>query len=295
MLMEEAGRISSLVIHAFTTPPSILIQNCSFLASSQTMFLASCKILTASCHRECCPASKRPELLRVSDAEAPEDTAISIVRYSTVVANKTAKDLALQPDNPRYLTRHQVRTLEEKCGGEKEAEAEDSDDWVDEETSDLEKAGAGGKASSSRVAARDEGSDDEDVDIIPFDDEMDNILPDEPELEMDGLQDDLDLASEAEASELIDEDARDVEELDHLTLEEANMPPSPSSPQSNEKENIPPSPKGPQSPPRISAKVKGKGKVDSRSSPVRQNVVAPPLSPKRKRSEPADNNPTTKK
>ncbi|KAJ7706513.1 hypothetical protein B0H14DRAFT_3903313 [Mycena olivaceomarginata] len=111
---------------------------------------------------------------------------------------------------------------------EKEAEAEDSDDWEDEETSDLEKAGAGGKASSSRVAARDEGSDDEDVDIIPFDDEMDNILPDEPELEMDGLQDDFDLASEAEAEELIDDvqDARDVEELDHLTLEEANMPPS---------------------------------------------------------------------
>ncbi|KAJ7830213.1 hypothetical protein B0H13DRAFT_1916032 [Mycena leptocephala] len=144
---------------------------------------------------------------------------------------------------------------------EKEAEAEDSDDWEDEETSDLEKAGAGGKPSSSRVAARDEGSEDEDVDIIPFDDEMDNILSDEPELEMDGLQDDFDLASEAEAEELIDDvqDARDVEELDHLTLEEANMPPSPSSPQCNEKENIPPSPKGPQSPPRLSAKVKGKG------------------------------------
>ncbi|KAJ7814252.1 hypothetical protein B0H13DRAFT_2381866 [Mycena leptocephala] len=211
-------------------------------------------------------------------------------KLKAALAKKSSRSRKLIP-HPKGQAEGRRRAVRQ----EKEAEAEDSDDWVDEETSDLEKAGAGGKASSSRVAARDEGSDDEDVDIIPFDDEMDNILPDEPELEMDGLQDDLDLASEAEASELIDEDARDVEELDHLTLEEANMPPSPSSPQSNEKENIPPSPKGPQSPPRISAKVKGKGKVDSRSSPVRQNVVAPPLSPKRKRSEPADNNPTTKK
>ncbi|KAJ7933298.1 hypothetical protein B0H13DRAFT_1856322 [Mycena leptocephala] len=149
-------------------------------------------------------------------------------------------------------TRH-IELLFSSAADEKEAEAEDSDDWEDEEMSDSEKAEAGGKASSSRVAARDEGSDEEDISRSS---------------RWMVYKDDLDLASETE--ELTDDvDARDVEELDHLTLEETDVPPSPSAPQSNEK---------------------GKGKVDSRSSPVRQNVV-----PKRKRSEPADNIPVTKK
>ncbi|KAJ7817601.1 hypothetical protein B0H14DRAFT_2601895 [Mycena olivaceomarginata] len=163
---------------------------------------------------------------------------------------------------------------------EKEAEAEDSSDLEDEEMADSQKAEAGekgGKAGGSRVAARDERSDDEDTDIITSDDEMDDVLPDQPELEMNGLQDEVDLASEAE--ELIDDiaDAGD--------------------------ENMPPSPKVPQSPPRLSAKVKGKGKVNSTSSPVKPNLVVPPLSPpalkprvrKRKVPEPEDRTPATKK
>ncbi|KAJ7809132.1 hypothetical protein B0H14DRAFT_2608300 [Mycena olivaceomarginata] len=162
---------------------------------------------------------------------------------------------------------------------EKEAEAEDSSDLEDEEMADSQKAEAGekgGKAGGSRVAARDERSDDEDTDIITSDDEMDDVLPDQPELE-NGLQDEVDLASEAE--ELIDDiaDAGD--------------------------ENMPPSPKVPQSPPRLSAKVKGKGKVNSTSSPVKPNLVVPPLSPpalkprvrKRKVPEPEDRTPATKK
>ncbi|KAJ7870077.1 hypothetical protein B0H14DRAFT_2571495 [Mycena olivaceomarginata] len=125
---------------------------------------------------------------------------------------------------------------------EKEAEAEDSSDLEDEEMADSQKAEA-----------------------------------DQPELEMNGLQDEVDLASEAE--ELIDDiaDAGD--------------------------ENMPPSPKVPQSPPRLSAKVKGKGKVNSTSSPVKPNLVVPPLSPpalkprvrKRKVPEPEDRTPATKK
>jgi hypothetical protein len=100
---------------------------------------------------------------------------------------------------------------------EKEAEAEDSSDLEDEEMADSQKAEAGekgGKAGGSRVAARDERSDDEDTDIITSDDEMDDVLPDQPELEMNGLQDEVDLASEAE--ELIDDiaDAGDVDDFD---------------------------------------------------------------------------------
>ncbi|KAJ7875715.1 hypothetical protein B0H14DRAFT_2715262 [Mycena olivaceomarginata] len=112
MLVGEAGGLSRLVAHAFTTPPSILIQNCAFL----TIFLASCKILITSCQRECCIASTSPELLGVSDAEGPDDKAIGIVHCSSGEANRTAENPAIQPDNPRYPTRGRVRTIE-KSGG----------------------------------------------------------------------------------------------------------------------------------------------------------------------------------
>ncbi|KAJ7934965.1 hypothetical protein B0H13DRAFT_2305115 [Mycena leptocephala] len=104
MLTEEAGGLSRLIAHAFTTPPSILIQNCAFL----TIFLASCKILITSCHRECCIASTLPELLRVSDAEGPDDKVIGIVHYPPGEANKTAENPAFQPDNPSVI--HELRT-----------------------------------------------------------------------------------------------------------------------------------------------------------------------------------------
>ncbi|KAJ7937565.1 hypothetical protein B0H13DRAFT_1852535 [Mycena leptocephala] len=111
-LMEGAEALFKLFTHAFTTPPSILTQNCAFL----TIFLASCKILITSCHCECCIASTSPELLRASDVEGPDNTAIGIIHCSPGEANETACDLAFQPENPRYPTRRKVRILEEKSG-----------------------------------------------------------------------------------------------------------------------------------------------------------------------------------
>ncbi|KAJ7817989.1 hypothetical protein B0H14DRAFT_3148009 [Mycena olivaceomarginata] len=114
MLMEKAGDISRPVTYALTTPPSILIQNCAFL----TIFLAAIKILMSSSHYECRTASTSPEIIEplpcVSDVDGPDD--IGFVPRSPSEANTTAPDPALQPDSPRYLTRHKVRILEEKSG-----------------------------------------------------------------------------------------------------------------------------------------------------------------------------------
>ncbi|KAJ7936758.1 hypothetical protein B0H13DRAFT_2303472 [Mycena leptocephala] len=109
ILIEEAGEISSLVACAFTTPPSILIQNCAFL----TIFLASMKILMINFHHECPPASTLPPPIKPS-VDGSDD--VGFVPCPRGEANETASDSAFQPDNHRYPTRHKVRILEEKSG-----------------------------------------------------------------------------------------------------------------------------------------------------------------------------------
>ncbi|KAJ7934102.1 hypothetical protein B0H13DRAFT_1855579 [Mycena leptocephala] len=88
MLMEEAGSLSGLVTHAFTTPPSILIQNCAFLPhvrSSQPAVTASAALLRHGQSYCVCPTQK-PLKIRSS--------ALSIVRLE-----KPIKPPEIQPSS----------------------------------------------------------------------------------------------------------------------------------------------------------------------------------------------------
>ncbi|KAJ7919967.1 hypothetical protein B0H13DRAFT_1868015 [Mycena leptocephala] len=120
ILMAETEGLSNLLIHAFTTAPSVWIQNCAFL----TMFLASCKILLrSSCPCKCSDASISPGLFKsppsaLNVERAHDASPITIVQWPTGKKNTAAMNLAVQPDSPRYLTRRKVRSLKGRSKSE---------------------------------------------------------------------------------------------------------------------------------------------------------------------------------
>ncbi|KAJ7802112.1 hypothetical protein B0H14DRAFT_2614675 [Mycena olivaceomarginata] len=114
-VLKRALEFSSLLANIFTTCPSVLVQNCVFL----TLFVASCKILLGNCHHQCHATARPPELSTsvqsVREGPTPRSCLEELSNEDRNVSAETAlyaEDVG--EDQPRYLTRNQLRMLEGK-------------------------------------------------------------------------------------------------------------------------------------------------------------------------------------